>query len=183
MKPFLLFNFNTDSELKLVQIYLVTVGYRLRITNYARLVFVSSCPCAQVIKHYAMKAYEGVDVYIHIFLTSALVGGEWSASRPCRFTPRLKSPRYPLDRRLSEPQNRAGRCGEEKILYSVQTGSRYRCLIHVLLLAPLQDVRKDFQSPTPTILILKTETAVIAETLKGQHSTLGTHEFHAIYLM
>jgi hypothetical protein len=23
---------------------------------------------------------------IHIFLTSALVGGEWSASRPCRFT-------------------------------------------------------------------------------------------------
>jgi hypothetical protein len=33
-----------------------------------------------------MKAYEGVDVGIHIFLTSALVGGEWSASRPCRFT-------------------------------------------------------------------------------------------------
>jgi hypothetical protein len=28
----------------------------------------------------------GVDVYIHIFLTSALVGGEWSASRPDRFT-------------------------------------------------------------------------------------------------
>jgi hypothetical protein len=28
----------------------------------------------------------GVGVQIHIFLTSALVGGEWSASRPCRFT-------------------------------------------------------------------------------------------------
>jgi hypothetical protein len=28
-----------------------------------------------------------VDVQIYIFLTSALVGGEWSASRPCRFTP------------------------------------------------------------------------------------------------
>jgi hypothetical protein len=28
-----------------------------------------------------MKVYGGVDVYIHIFLTSALVGGEWSASR------------------------------------------------------------------------------------------------------
>jgi hypothetical protein len=39
-----------------------------------------------LIKHYAMKAYGGVDVYIHIFLTSALAGGEWSASRPCRFT-------------------------------------------------------------------------------------------------
>jgi hypothetical protein len=33
-----------------------------------------------------MKTYGGVDVYSHIFLTSALVGGEWSASRPCRFT-------------------------------------------------------------------------------------------------
>jgi hypothetical protein len=34
-----------------------------------------------------MKAYGGVDVYIHIFLTSVIVGGEWSASRPGRFTP------------------------------------------------------------------------------------------------
>jgi hypothetical protein len=29
----------------------------------------------------------GVDVQIHIFLTSALIGGEWSNSRPGRFTP------------------------------------------------------------------------------------------------
>jgi hypothetical protein len=34
-----------------------------------------------------MKVYGGVDVSIHIFLTSALAGGEWSASRPCCFTP------------------------------------------------------------------------------------------------
>jgi hypothetical protein len=34
-----------------------------------------------------MQAYGGVYVQIHIFLTSALVGGEWSASRPFRFTP------------------------------------------------------------------------------------------------
>jgi hypothetical protein len=39
-----------------------------------------------------MKAYWGVDVQIHIFLTLALAGDEWSASRPCRF-----APRYPLD--------------------------------------------------------------------------------------
>jgi hypothetical protein len=34
-----------------------------------------------------MKAYEVVDVQIHASLTSALAGGEWSASRPGRFTP------------------------------------------------------------------------------------------------
>jgi hypothetical protein len=33
-----------------------------------------------------MKAYGGVDVQIRIFLTSALSGGEWSASSPGRFT-------------------------------------------------------------------------------------------------
>jgi hypothetical protein len=39
-----------------------------------------------------MKTYGGVDVYIHIFLTSALVGGEWSASRPDRFIPGERAP-------------------------------------------------------------------------------------------
>jgi hypothetical protein len=39
-----------------------------------------------------MKAYGGVDVQIHIFLTSALVGGEWSASRPSCFTPEESAP-------------------------------------------------------------------------------------------
>jgi hypothetical protein len=37
-----------------------------------------SCPC---------RAYGGVDAYIHIFLTLALAGGKWLASRPGRFTP------------------------------------------------------------------------------------------------
>jgi hypothetical protein len=32
-----------------------------------------------------MKAYEGMEVESHIFLTSALVGSEWSVSRPGRF--------------------------------------------------------------------------------------------------
>jgi hypothetical protein len=36
--------------------------------------------------HYAIETYGRVDVYIHIFLTSALIGCEWSASRPGRFT-------------------------------------------------------------------------------------------------
>jgi hypothetical protein len=34
-----------------------------------------------------MNTYDGVDVQIHVFFTSALVGGEWTASRPCRSTP------------------------------------------------------------------------------------------------
>jgi hypothetical protein len=39
-----------------------------------------------------MKAYGGVDVQIHIFLTSTLVKGEWSPSRPGRFTHRERVP-------------------------------------------------------------------------------------------
>jgi hypothetical protein len=39
-----------------------------------------------------MKAYGGVDVEIQIFLTSALVRGEWSTSRPGRFTPGERAP-------------------------------------------------------------------------------------------
>jgi hypothetical protein len=34
-----------------------------------------------------MKAYGGEGVWSHIFLTSALVGGEWSVSRAGRSTP------------------------------------------------------------------------------------------------
>jgi hypothetical protein len=39
-----------------------------------------------------MKAYGGVDLYLHAFLTSAVDGGEWSASRPGCFTPRERAP-------------------------------------------------------------------------------------------
>jgi hypothetical protein len=39
-----------------------------------------------------MKAYVGVDVSIHFFLNSALVDGEWLASRPCLLTPGEKFP-------------------------------------------------------------------------------------------
>jgi hypothetical protein len=41
-----------------------------------------------------MKGYGGVDVQIQIFLTSELAGGEWSASRPSRFTPGERAPRW-----------------------------------------------------------------------------------------
>jgi hypothetical protein len=38
-----------------------------------------------------MKAYWGVEVYSTHSLTAALDGGEWSASRPGRFTPRERA--------------------------------------------------------------------------------------------
>jgi hypothetical protein len=55
-------------------------------------------------KHYAMKTYPGMNVQIHVFLSSALVRGEWSASRSCRFTQGETAPQHPLDRRLGGPQ-------------------------------------------------------------------------------
>jgi hypothetical protein len=39
-----------------------------------------------------MEAYWGVEVQLHAFMTSALDGGEWSASRPSRFTRRERAP-------------------------------------------------------------------------------------------
>jgi hypothetical protein len=68
-----------------------------------------------------MKAYGGADVEIHIFLTSALVGDEWSASRTCCFTPGGTSPWYPLDRRLGGPQRHFGQYGEVYIPDPIRT--------------------------------------------------------------
>jgi hypothetical protein len=39
-----------------------------------------------------MKAYGGVGVYTHIYLTSPLDGAEWLGSRPGRFTSEEKYP-------------------------------------------------------------------------------------------
>jgi hypothetical protein len=43
-------------------------------------------------EYHSMKAYWGVELEFHAFLTSALAGGEWSASYPSRFTPRGRAP-------------------------------------------------------------------------------------------
>jgi hypothetical protein len=50
-----------------------------------------------------MKAYWGVEVYLHTFLTS-----------PRPLYSQEKKPWYPLNRRLGGPQNRSERSGEEK---------------------------------------------------------------------
>jgi hypothetical protein len=49
-------------------------------------------PVLFLTEHHAMKAYWGWRCSSIHSLTSALDGGEWSASRPCRFTPRERSP-------------------------------------------------------------------------------------------
>jgi hypothetical protein len=54
-------------------------------------------------------------------LTSALVGGEWSASRTCHFIPG-----YPFYRRLGGPPSRSGRYGEVKIFYPAGTRTLYQ---------------------------------------------------------
>jgi hypothetical protein len=44
-----------------------------------------------LIQHNAMETWR-VDLEIHVLLTSALVGGEWTTSRPCRIKPREGTP-------------------------------------------------------------------------------------------
>jgi hypothetical protein len=73
------------------------------------------CPCAYLIKHYAMKTYKGVEVHIN----NPDLDTEWMRMvtfKPLSHYPRRKSPWYPLDRGLGGPQSRSGRCGLEKNL-------------------------------------------------------------------
>jgi len=55
-----------------------------------------------------------VEVQLHQFLTSALDGGEWSASRPGRFSLRLRAHGTHWVGGLSGSQSQCGRGGEEK---------------------------------------------------------------------
>jgi hypothetical protein len=59
-----------------------------------------------------------------------IVGGEWSASHPGRFTPRGKRPRYQLDNRLSGPQSRTGRYEKVKILDPTGTRTPTPSVVH-----------------------------------------------------
>jgi hypothetical protein len=59
-----------------------------------------------------MKAYGGVDLYIYILLTSALVGGSGQLHVPAAY-PQGKRPWYPLDRRSGGPQSQSEGHGGE----------------------------------------------------------------------
>jgi hypothetical protein len=73
-----------------------------------------------------MKTYGGVDDEIHVFLTSALVGGEWSASRLSRFTPRKRAPGTNWIGVWVDP--RAGLDGVEKRKFFTLPGLELRTL-------------------------------------------------------
>jgi hypothetical protein len=88
-----------------------------------------------------MKTYRGVDVYeIHIFLTSALVGGEWSAVA----LPPGKSPRYPFYRRLGGPQSWFWRYGEVNIFDPIGTRTAAP-----LVVQPVASRYTDWAIPAP----------------------------------
>jgi hypothetical protein len=66
-----------------------------------------SCPCAQLstTSSRCMENWSYSSTILDLYTR-----WRWVVS----FTPRLLYPRYVLDRRLSRPQSRYGRCGEEK---------------------------------------------------------------------
>jgi hypothetical protein len=57
------------------------------------------------LSHYTPRRSLGGRYSSYLFSTSALDGGEWSASRPGRALAPKKGPRYPLYRRLGGPQS------------------------------------------------------------------------------
>jgi len=65
-----------------------------------------------------VKAHEGVEVWLHFFLSSALDSGEWSTSLLDHCTIG-KETRYSLNRRLSGCQNRSGHFGAVETNQSV----------------------------------------------------------------
>jgi hypothetical protein len=68
--------------------------------------------CAKAVPLHAMiDAFAEKSYSSYSFLTSAMDGGEWSASRRGRDLAQGRDPRYPLYRRLSGPQSRSGHTG------------------------------------------------------------------------
>jgi hypothetical protein len=73
----------------------------------------------------------GGDVYLHLFLTSALGGSEWSALPPA---PSLfeKEPPVHFGMKLDETQSRSGFCKEKEILsFSPETDTDFTVIQHL----------------------------------------------------
>jgi hypothetical protein len=79
-------------------------------------------PCAWQVKHCATETYAGVDVETRVFFTSALIGSQWSGSRPGCFTPEERAPVIHWFGRSVDPHNWLRQRGEKENLTS--TGAR-----------------------------------------------------------
>jgi hypothetical protein len=89
-----------------------------------------------------MKAYGKVGVYIHIFLTSELVGGEWSASRPGCFTPEERASGTPWIGTYIKCHRNASSSEECLVFRSLNpTSSPSSCPVQCLL-RPAMDIPK-----------------------------------------
>jgi hypothetical protein len=75
-------------------------------TKLHELPVLNACPSTLHIGVIGKRQYS-----FYTFLTSALDGGQWLASRPGRALSVGKDLRYPLDRRLDGPQSRSGQRG------------------------------------------------------------------------
>jgi hypothetical protein len=116
-----------------------------------------------------MKEYGGVDVLIHIFLTAALVRGEWSASRPCRFTPGERAPGTHWVWGWVGP--RAGLNDVEKRKFLTLPGLKLR-----LLRCPAQPVAR----PTPLSRLVAPFCSTVGYT---SVRTIGSHaQFKPLFL-
>ena len=83
------------------------------------------------------------DVKQHLFLISSLRGGERSALRAGRFNLLWKNVRYPLARRLLEPQSHCGRGGEK---YAKRTSRLSVGVLTVRITARRESVASDVQT-------------------------------------
>jgi hypothetical protein len=74
-------------------------------------------------KHYVIKISGGVDVWVRVFLTSALAGSEYQIDAPAALLPKTEILRNPSDSRLDVPQSRPEQRGEMIILDTTGTRS------------------------------------------------------------
>jgi hypothetical protein len=103
-------NYQTRSEALVSNLYIKVISWGSEILNSLWKTLVKGKVVLCLTKHYDTKTYGGVGVQLHNFLISVLVGGEWSASHPCRFNPGERAPLYSLDRSPVQPA--ASRCTE-----------------------------------------------------------------------
>jgi hypothetical protein len=84
-----------------------------------------------------MKTYGGSGCVTPPFLTSALDGGEWSASRPCRFIPRERVPGNHSIGGWAGPRTGPESVQERKILRCRDSNLDRRARYHVAILTEL----------------------------------------------